>query len=234
MNPRQQIWLVTLGMSIVFLAWQYYPRDRATVVASRDPVSTLFDTQAVPSALPAERPRSPQSQAGIPTLVSAVRRSKARPERSVRLGLDRPAREEEVFVSGRGSYRWLATIFALPDDQAGSLDVVEARSGYVFVKVPNGEAPPGAYPVAYQPKNGTLYVVTGRLTVHFTSVADAAAMSQDYSMELLRLMTRLNTATYQSSRPTVQKLTELLEALRKDARVVKASLEMIGEGRTAQ
>lgn len=199
----------------------------------------LFDHQAPSASLPSARPRNVQSLAdgpvgrgGMPSVSQSPSKDNVR---SSRLGVNVAPRPEAIFTSGRRTFRWLETVAALAEDKAGSLDVIERRSGFAFVRVePGSEPPAGSFPVAFEPRTGGLLVVTGKLSVHLKSAAAGVSLSQEYSLDLLRSIARLNTVTYQSSPPSLAKLTQLLTALRKDSRVVKADLEMLGEARTAQ
>jgi hypothetical protein len=237
MKQKQTIlWVLTFAIALV-LGWSF--RRPKLVAVEAPPVASLFDQQAPPSALPASRPRDVQSRPegeGPRGSRRLERRSSAEGDRAVRLGLVAPAKPQEVFMSGRRTLRWLPEIFALPEDaDVRAADVVERSNGFVFVRVESGgEAPNGSMLTVFESRTGRLLVVTGKLSVLLKASASGPTLSQEYSMDLVRSIARLNTAIFKSSQPTVAKLTELLEALSRDERVVKAELELIGERVTAQ
>lgn len=228
---------IVVALAIGLSLWHRPGKEVASVREQAAP-GNLFDSQ---TRAEVPRPRNRETQS-IPGEVTArngrriLEAVDAKDEaRAKRLGIDDPARPEEVFISGKRTLRLLDEVAAVTEDAAEGLDVVERRGGYAFVRVePDRELPRGALPAAYEPRTGGIVVLTGKLSLQLKASQSAPDLSSEYSMELIRNVGRLNLAVYQSSQPTSSGLTQLLAALRKDTRVREADLELIGERRLAQ
>jgi hypothetical protein len=218
---------VSLGLGL----WRLYGGSVRAKAEAPGETKNLFDHQDHSSGVPAPRARPEHGASNGPARrgLGSVPADWAVPpaERARRLGLEPEARPGETIEAGRRSYRWAPSIVALSRKApvpAGA-EVVEQRSGFAFIRLELGTEPPkGALPVVFEPVTGQLYVVTGKLSVHLKSAAVTQSLSQDFSLELVTSIERLNRAIYKTSKPW----------LRRDERVVEANLELIGQPRVAQ
>jgi hypothetical protein len=142
--------------------------------------------------------------------------SKLRAQRPVKFGSD-----------GR-EYEFLPNVWAFPRSKyvaASNLTPVDQEWGYVFVQTAAGDsAPPGAMPAAVSTAEHSLIIVTGAVAVKFGSSGISESFGQDFGLSLVRSLDDINVAYYQGPQNNAADLTNLVDNLRRDPRVVRANL----------
>jgi hypothetical protein len=146
------------------------------------------------------------------------------------LGIRKPPQASKIPLK-LGSYALVDDMIAIPRGEftpAPGLTVVQARGPYVFARLaPDANAPDNARPVALNLSTNGLGVITGGLTVKLQQTSAADALVREYRLKPVQVFESSHAAFFETGKSDVAELTRLLTAIRGDARVVRAELEIL-------